>query len=183
MEPKTIALVVCSADGALAIRENFVEPMIAEGYRVAITLTPTAASWFSPAEHDRLAQLTGLPVRWTARLPQEARPHPFADCFVVAPATANYVAKLATGICDDQATTPVVEALGTGTPIVLFPRVNAAHTRHPAWAAHLDRLRAAGVDVIEGPDVWPLLEPRELTPTAPLPWAAITDAVRRALGA
>ncbi|MFI6056724.1 flavoprotein [Streptomyces sp. NPDC051286] len=63
----------------------------------------------------------------------EARPHPVSNCYVVAPASANFVAKLATGIADNQALTQVSEALGTiGVPVVVFPRVNAAHVRHPA---------------------------------------------------
>ncbi|MGW6902169.1 flavoprotein [Streptomyces sp. NPDC054919] len=63
----------------------------------------------------------------------EARPHPVADCYVVAPASANYVAKLATGIAKNQALTQVSEALGTiDVPVVVFPGVNAAHVRRPA---------------------------------------------------
>ncbi|MFD3492367.1 flavoprotein [Streptomyces sp. NPDC058690] len=63
---------------------------------------------------------TGLPVRDTPRLPTEPRPHPVADCYVVAPASANYVAKLAMGIADNQALTQVGEALGTaGVSVVV----------------------------------------------------------------
>ncbi|WP_411087485.1 flavoprotein [Streptomyces sp. 061-3] len=106
--------------------------------------------------------LTGLPVRDTPRLPTEPRPHPVADCYVVAPASANYVAKLATGVSDNQALTQVGEPLGTiGVPVVVFPWVNAAHARHPAWQGHLETLRKANVDLVYGPDVWPLYEPRE----------------------
>ncbi|MFD7757559.1 flavoprotein [Streptomyces sp. NPDC059757] len=48
------------------------------------------------------------------------RPHPVADCYVVAPASANYVAKLAMGIADNQALTQVSEALGTtGVSVVV----------------------------------------------------------------
>ncbi|MET8330846.1 flavoprotein [Streptomyces sp. NPDC005181] len=42
-------------------------------------------------------------MRDTPRLPTEPRPHSVADCYVVAPASANYIAKLATGIADNQA--------------------------------------------------------------------------------
>ncbi|WP_327127598.1 flavoprotein [Streptomyces sp. NBC_01727] len=70
---------------------------------------------------------------YACRLPTEARPHPVADCYVVAPASAKYVAKLATGIAKNQALTQVSEALGTiDVPVVVFPRVNAAHVRRPA---------------------------------------------------
>ncbi|WP_351237814.1 flavoprotein [Streptomyces sp. NPDC002133] len=115
-----------------------------------------------------------MPVRDTPRLPTEARPHPVADCYVVAPASANYVAKLAAGIADNQALTQVSEALGTiGVPIVVFPRVNAAHVRHPAWDRHVAALRKADVELIHGPDVWPLHEPREEPADRQLPWTTI----------
>ena len=35
--------------------------------------------------------------------------------------------------------------------------VNAAHARQPAWSDDLDRLRSAGVQLINGEDVWPLV--------------------------
>ncbi|MFI9774647.1 flavoprotein [Streptomyces sp. NPDC051956] len=65
---------------------------------------------------------------------------------MVAPASANTVAKLATGLMDNQALTQVGEAIGTlDLPVVVFPRVNAAHARHPAWGGHVEALRAGGV--------------------------------------
>jgi hypothetical protein len=32
--------------------------------------------------------------------------------------------------------------------MIIFPRINAAHARQPAWTDHLDRLRSAGVELI-----------------------------------
>jgi hypothetical protein len=63
-------------------------------------------------------------------------------------------------------------------PMIVFPRINAAHARQPAWSDHLDRLRSAGVDLIYGEDVWPLAEPRAAGPRE-LPWAAILSAVKQ----
>ncbi|MET8403627.1 flavoprotein [Streptomyces sp900116325] len=128
-----LGVVGTAADGVEQLRTGLVEPAIALGWRVAVTLTPNAGRWLrANGELDRLEAVTGLPVRDTPRLPTEARPHPVADCYVVAPASANYVAKLAAGIADNQALTQLSEALGTiGVPVVVFPRVNAAHVRHP----------------------------------------------------
>jgi len=152
------------------------------GWRVAVTLTPTAGTWLRRiGEVERLEELTGLPVRDEPRFPGEARPHPQVDCYAVAPASANTVAKLATGIGDNQALTQVNEALGTvGLPVVVFPRVNAAHARHPAWRHHLEALREAEVRLVYGPDIWPLYEPRDAAPGRELPWAAVLDAVENA---
>ncbi|MET9586144.1 flavoprotein [Streptomyces sp. NPDC006539] len=161
-----------AADGVEQLRTGLVEPAMALGWQVAVTLTTNAGRWLrANGELDRLETLTGLSVRDTPRLPTEPRPHPDADCYVVAPASANYVAKLATGIADNQALTQVGEALGTiDVPVVVFPRINAAHARHPAWEGHIETLRKAGVELLYGPDVWPLYEPREGPAVQGLPW-------------
>ncbi|RPK75522.1 bifunctional phosphopantothenoylcysteine decarboxylase/phosphopantothenate synthase [Streptomyces sp. ADI97-07] len=170
-----LGVVGSAADGVEQLRSGLVEPAMALGWQVAVTLTPNAGRWLrANGELDRLETLTGLPVRDSPRLPAEPRPHPVATCYVVAPATANYVAKLATGIADNQALTQVSEGIGTlGVPVVLFPRINAAHARHPAWKQHIGALSAAGVHLVHGPDVWPLHEPREGPAAQPLPWRAI----------
>jgi hypothetical protein len=174
-----IALVVSSAGGAETVREEFVAPAVAKGWTVAITTTPTAARWLDELdERPRLEHLTGLPVRSAPRLPGETSPHPRADCVVVAPATANTVAKLALGIADNQALTVAGEAIGdTGLPVVLFPRINAAHARHPAWDGHIGALESAGVRLVRGEDVWPLHEPRTAPPGRRLPWPQIIELV------
>ncbi|ARF59637.1 flavoprotein [Streptomyces gilvosporeus] len=174
-----LGVVGSAAGGVEVLRTGLVEPAMDRGWRVAVTLTPTAGQWLRMnGEAERLEQLTGLPVRDAPRFPGEVRPHPPVDCYVVAPASANMVAKLATGLMDNQALTQVGEAIGTlDLPVVVFPRVNAAHARHPAWQGHIDALRAGDVHVVDGPDVWPLYEPREAPAGRELPWAAVLDAV------
>jgi hypothetical protein len=62
--------------------------------------------------------------------------------------------------------------------MIVFPRVNAAHARQPAWRNHLANVRSAGVDLIYGDHVRPLAEPRQ--PGArELPRAALLGAAKR----
>ncbi|KKD04934.1 flavoprotein [Streptomyces sp. WM6386] len=179
-----LGVVGSAAGGVEALRTGLVEPAIDRGWQVAVTLTPTAGEWLRmTGEVERLEKLTGLPVRDAPRVPGETRPHPPVDCYVVAPASANMVAKLASGVMDNQALTQVGEAIGTlGLPVVVFPRVNAAHARHPAWQRHIDALRAGGVHLVYGPEAWPLYEPREAPAGRELPWRAVLDAVDDAMG-
>jgi hypothetical protein len=174
-----VALVVSSAGGVETIREEFVAPAVGKGWTVAITTTPAAGRWLDDLdERPRLEHLTGLPVRTSPRLPGETSPHPRADCVVVAPATANTVAKLALGIADNQALTVAGEAVGDAElPVVVFPRINAAHARHPAWDGHVAALESAGVRLVRGEDVWPLHEPRSAPPGRRLPWPYILELV------
>jgi hypothetical protein len=160
-----------AAGGVEGLRTGLVEPALARGWRVGVTLTPTAAVWLGAlGEIDRMAELTSLPVRSTSRLPTDPKPHPTVDCYVVAPASANTLAKLALGLADNQATTQVCEAIGNSVPVVVFPRANSGHTGHPAWAGHLDVLRGAGVVVVNSAE-----------PEAAMPWSRILDAVQDAL--
>jgi phosphopantothenoylcysteine synthetase/decarboxylase len=177
-----LGLVCCGAGGVESIRAELVESFLAEGWTVAVTATPAAYRWLADmGEVDLIEKITRLPVRHAPRLPREESPHPAADCYAVVPASANTVAKLALGVADNQALTQVCEALGGRVPpVVVFPRVNAAHAGHPAWNGHLDALRQAGAILVWGEDVWPLSQPRS-SPGPPLPWDAIRSAIRAAV--
>jgi hypothetical protein len=168
-----LGLVCSGGGGALSIRAELVEPFLAEGWTVGVTATPTAYRWLTDAgEVDPIEKTTGLPLRHEPRLPREDSPHPTPDCYAVVPATANTIAKLALGIADNQALTQVCEALGGRTPpVVISPRANAAHARHPAFEGHLATLRRAGATL-----VW---DPAE----GPPPWQAIRAAIRAAVAA
>lgn len=174
---------VCSAVGGVEhVRERLVVPALERGWRVGVTLTPTATTWLrANGELPLIESVTGLPVRSEPRFPWEDSPHPPSDCWAVAPASANTVAKLALGLADNQALTQVCEAIGDRqVPVVVFPRINAAHAGQPAWPAHLDALRGVGVRLVYGEDVWPLHRPRS-SPGKQLPWAAILDTIAAAL--
>ncbi|MCP2170215.1 flavoprotein [Goodfellowiella coeruleoviolacea] len=156
--PGVLGVVASGAGGVeQRLRVELVAPAVRRGWRVAVTLTPTAARWLADnGELDRLAELSDLPVRSTSRLPNQPKPHPVPDCFLFAPATANSVAKLALGIADNQALTVLCEALGTpGLPVVLHPQVNQAHAAHPAYPGHLAVLAAAGVRIVSGESAQP----------------------------
>jgi phosphopantothenoylcysteine synthetase/decarboxylase len=88
------------------------------------------------------------------------------DAFLFVPATANSLAKFALGIADNQALTALGEAIGAPeVPIVVRPQADDNQRRHPAWAGHLETLRAAGVRIADGPteEPWePLLDLVEL---------------------
>ena len=140
---------------------NWREPAVDRGWRLAVTLTPTAAHWLDvTGELARLRAMTDLPVRSQGRLPGEPSPYGVADAYLFVPATANSIAKLALGIADNQALTQLCEAVGTPrVPVVVRPQAGAAHRAHPAFAGHVATLRAAGVRVsdADADEPWPPL--------------------------
>ena len=72
----------------------------------------------------------------------------WADAVVVAPATANVMARLAGGVADDLLT---ATCLATEAPILLAPAMNAKMWQHPATQRNVERLRGDGC-VLLGPD-------------------------------
>ncbi|WP_416464812.1 bifunctional phosphopantothenoylcysteine decarboxylase/phosphopantothenate synthase [Sphingomonas sp. VDB2] len=72
-----------------------------------------------------------------------------ADLVVVAPATANILAKMANGIADDLATTLL---LATDKPVLAVPAMNVRMWHHKATQRNLERLHADGVHVMTPDD-------------------------------
>ncbi len=69
-----------------------------------------------------------------------------ADLFVVAPATANIIAKMAYGIADDLLTTSI---LATKAPILVCPAMNVNMWEHPVVKANVAALKKRGVYFVE----------------------------------
>ena len=127
------------------------------GAEVQVAMTE-AATRFVGAQ--TFQAVSGQPVRtslWDAAA-EAAMGHlelaRWAQQVVVAPATANTLAKLAHGFADDLVSTL---CLATTAPLAVAPAMNHRMWLHPATQANLAVLRARGVQVI-GPDDGPLAE-------------------------
>ncbi|MEM0483030.1 MAG: bifunctional phosphopantothenoylcysteine decarboxylase/phosphopantothenate--cysteine ligase CoaBC [Nitrososphaerota archaeon] len=75
------------------------------------------------------------------------------DLVLVAPATANTLAKMSLGVSDNPVTLVCSAALGSGIPVVVAPAMHASMTNNPALREALKRLKEMGVGVVE-----PMLE-------------------------
>lgn len=71
-----------------------------------------------------------------------------ADLFMVYPATANTISKMAMGIDDTAVTSMATVALGSSTPVIVAPAMHASMMSNPAVSGNLDTLRSWGVHVI-----------------------------------
>ena len=121
------------------------------GARVRVVMTHGATEFVTPLT---LATLSGNQV---ARSEFKPDPGPeighielarWADLVLVAPASADLMARLAAGLADDLLTTL---ALATTAPLVLAPAMNHRMWLLPAPQACAERLRARGVP-LPGPD-------------------------------
>jgi phosphopantothenoylcysteine decarboxylase / phosphopantothenate---cysteine ligase len=123
------------------------------GAEVQVVMTPAATRFVGP---DTFAALTGREVHSDVfehteevlhvRLAREA------DVAVVAPATANLLAKLSLGLADDLLSSTLLEFRG---PLVVAPAMHSGMWGHPATIHNIDRLVGWGVEVI-GPAEGPL---------------------------
>ena len=114
-----------------------------------VVLTRAAEEFVTPLT---LQTLSGQPVsRSLFDLTEESRIGHIqladtADAVLIAPATANVVAKLAAGMADDLLTTV---ALATRAPVLLAPSMNVNMYEHPTVRANLGRLRDEGRVILE----------------------------------
>jgi phosphopantothenoylcysteine decarboxylase/phosphopantothenate--cysteine ligase len=133
----------------------------AAGHAVRVIQTPTSERFVGRAT---FAALTGAPVlsdefeRDPARGAFPDSPAPDhdplshlelvrnADAYVIAPASANTIAKLAHGLADNLLTSA---ALAATCPVLLAPAMNNHMYEHPATQANLEVLRSRGVHVSE----------------------------------
>jgi phosphopantothenoylcysteine decarboxylase/phosphopantothenate--cysteine ligase len=121
------------------------------GYAVRTALTEAATRFVSPLV---LQTLTREPVRTHLLDPGEEGQIGHidladqAEAVVVAPATANLLARMAAGLADDLVTTLL---LATKAKILVAPAMNVNMWEHPATQANVATLRARGVHFV-GPD-------------------------------
>ena len=151
-----------------------------QGATVRVVMTPAATEFITPLT---LQALSGNPVHTELldHAAEAAMGHielaRWADIIVVAPATANFIARLANGLADDLLSTL---CLATNAPLLVAPAMNRQMWRNPATQENISRLQARGVTLL-GPasgaqacgETGPgrLLEPDEIVP-------AIIDAGR-----
>ena len=108
----------------------------------AITGAPVLSSEFEP--DPARGAYPGDPVPERAPISHLALVER-ADAFLIAPATANTLAKLAHGQADNLLT---AAALAAGCPVAVAPAMNGRMYTHPATQANLELLRARGITVV-----------------------------------
>ncbi|POG54509.1 bifunctional phosphopantothenoylcysteine decarboxylase/phosphopantothenate--cysteine ligase CoaBC [Haloferax marisrubri] len=73
----------------------------------------------------------------------------WADVFLVAPATANTVGKIAAAVDDSPVTTTATTALGAGVPVVVAPAMHEPMYDHPGVLDAIERVRSWGVEFVD----------------------------------
>lgn len=145
---KTIVLGVSGGIAAYKAAE-LIRLLVTGGAIVKVMMTRNATEFITPLT---LQTLSSNPVATdTFSLTQESeighiRLADSADAVVIAPATADVIAKASVGIADDLLTTVL---LATRAKVAFAPAMNVHMYEHPTVAENLARLRARGVTIID----------------------------------
>ncbi len=147
--------VVLGVTGSIAAYKavDLASKLTQAGVAVHTVMTESATKLVGPAS---FRAITGLPV--STRMFELENPHSIehvslaelADLLLIAPATANVIAKIAAGIADDLLTCIV---LATRAPLLVAPAMHTAMWKNPATRANVETLRARGfrfVGPVEG---------------------------------
>ena len=128
---------------------SFARLLIKNGYDVRVIMTASAQAFITPLT---LQALTGNPVHIdlldeSAELGMgHIELAKWADLLIIAPATANTIAKLAMGIADDLLTTV---CLATTAPILVAPAMNQQMWQHPSVKLNLQTLTDYDYEIIQ----------------------------------
>ena len=120
-----------------------------KGYDVHVIMTENAAEFVTPLTFETMS---GNRVVTDVFDPANESPTEHialgqsADLVLIAPATANTIAKLANGIADNMLTTTM---LACTCPVLISPAMNTAMYENPATQANLETLRSRGYEIIE----------------------------------
>ncbi|MDH4185834.1 MAG: bifunctional phosphopantothenoylcysteine decarboxylase/phosphopantothenate--cysteine ligase CoaBC [Nitrospira sp.] len=128
-----------------------------EGASVQVVMTQSAMKFVTPLTFE---VLSGRPVLTDLFEAHQEMTHlsvpEQADAIVIAPATANCLAKSALGLGDDLLSTML---LTSQCPLILAPAMDGGMWTHPSVTQHAQTLRARGVTIVE-PEEGPLASGR-----------------------
>lgn len=119
------------------------------GYTVYVIMTKAATEFVTPLTFREIsgnpvvADMWEEPKTWNV---QHIALASRADLFLIAPATANIVGKIANGIADDMLTTTV---MATKAPIILAPAMNTNMYLNPITQQNLNKLAGLGYHIVE----------------------------------
>lgn len=147
--------VVLGVTGSIAAYKaaELTSQLTKQGFEVHVVMTADALHFITALPFKTLSRhavITDLYDEEEGWKPTHIRLADEADLFLIAPATANTIAKLAVGIADD-ALSCVALALNTKARILIAPAMNGKMWLHPATQQNVATLKARGAEFI-GPE-------------------------------
>lgn len=160
-EPLGGKQVLLGVSGSIAAYKacDLARQLVAEGARVRVAPTRAATRFVTPLTFEALTKapcLTDVLAMEDGRIPHVEEAYD-ADLVVVAPATANVIAKMAHGMADEAL---LATLLSVRAPVVVAPAMETRMWRHPATQENVELLRSRGAILVD-PDDGKLASGRE----------------------
>ncbi len=147
---RRLAVGVCGGIAAYKVL-TVVSRLVQAGAQVDVLFTPAAQRFVAPLSFQALTHRPVLIDPWAMDAQGQIAHIAMAEAaelLLIAPATANTLARLAHGLADDAVT---LTALASRAPVLLAPAMDGGMFEHPATQANLETLRARGCTII-GPE-------------------------------
>jgi phosphopantothenoylcysteine decarboxylase/phosphopantothenate--cysteine ligase len=125
--------------------------LVKEGAEVQVVMTEAAAQFITPVTMQALSNRTVYVSQWDAREPNNMAHINLsreADAILVAPASADFMAKLLHGRADDLLSLMCLARPLERVPLLLAPAMNREMWAHPATQRNMAQLRADGAHVL-----------------------------------
>jgi phosphopantothenoylcysteine synthetase/decarboxylase len=144
--------IVIGVTGSIAAHKavDLTSHLVKNGCQVHVVMTADALRFITPLPFKTLSRhpvVTDLYEEEEGWKPMHIRLADEADLFLIAPVTANKLAKIALGIADD-ALTCIALALNPNAKLLLAPAMNGKMWLHPATQQHVKVLRERGAEFI-----------------------------------
>ena len=146
--PKNIVLGVTGSIAAYKAVE-VVSSLVKQGNRVTVIMTSCAQRFVTPVTFQTISKnkvITDLFVDSENYDPEHVALAEQADLIVIAPATANFIGKVASGIADDALTCTVMAARSS---VIIVPAMNDSMYLNPIVQDNIKRLTKLGYKIIE----------------------------------
>ena len=143
-------VVLCVTGGIAAYKAaDLTSKLRQAGATVRVLMTKSATQFISPITFETLSGYRTVVDTFDRNFAWEVEHISLAkaaDVFVIAPATANIIAKAAHGIADDMVSTTL---LATKAPVVIAPAMNTGMYDNPVTQQNLNTLRERGFHIID----------------------------------
>jgi phosphopantothenoylcysteine decarboxylase/phosphopantothenate--cysteine ligase len=143
--------IIIGVTGSIAAYKTavLIRLLVKSGAEVKVIMTPSAHDFITPltlATLSRNPVLTGFVKDESGQWNNHVDLGLWADAFLIAPASANTVAKMANGICDNLLTAVYLSAR---CPVLVAPAMDLDMWQHAATQSNLDKLKSFGHSIIE----------------------------------
>ncbi len=148
LKSKTIVLGVCGSIAAYKIA-NLASMLVKRHADVHVIMTRNACNFITPTTFETLTGNKCLVDTFDRNFEFQVEHVALAkkaDMFLIAPATANIIGKIANGICDDMLTTTV---FATKAPVVISPAMNTGMWENPILQDNISKLKKFGFGFVE----------------------------------